>query len=82
LVKLCVELSPLILEIAVSIYFRNCCQVVETLGLLDKGVETSIMTGEEGEESWSYHFRGGVSIVRAEKEFCDVGGFPRLPPGQ
>jgi len=51
LVKLCVELSPLILEIAVSIYFRNCCQVVEMLGLLDKGVETSIMTGEEGEES-------------------------------
>jgi len=64
------------------IYLRNCCWVVKALGFLDEGVETPIATGKEGEEPWSRRFRGGVSIVRAEEEFCNIGGFPRLPPSQ
>jgi len=51
-------------------------------GFLDESVEASVVTGKEGEEPWSHHFCEGVSIVRAEEELCDVGGFPRLPPGQ
>jgi hypothetical protein len=72
----------LVLEIVVLIYFCNCCWVVKMLGLFDKGVEASITTGKEGEEPWSHWFCGGVSIVRVEEEFYDVGGFPRLPPSQ
>ena len=64
------------------IYLHNCCWVVEALGFLDKGVKTPIATGKEGEEPWSRRFHGGVSIVRAKEEFCNIGGFPRLPPSQ
>jgi len=67
---------------AVVIYFRNCCWVVETLGFLDESVEAPIITGKEGEEPRSRRFRGGVSIVRVEEEFYNIGGLPRLPPGQ
>jgi len=65
------------------VYFGNCGRVVESSGLVDEGVETSILTGEDGEEPRSCCFDNGVlSIVRPEEKLCDVGGFPRLPPGQ
>jgi hypothetical protein len=53
------------------------------VSLLDEGVETSIMTGEDGKEPQSCCLgNGGLSIVRLEEKLCDIGGFPRLPPGQ
>jgi hypothetical protein len=76
------ELDSFLIETVVSIYFRNCCWVVKASGLFDEGVETSITADEEGEEPWSCGVRGGLSIVRTEEEFYDVGGFPRLPPSQ
>jgi hypothetical protein len=51
-------------------------------GLLDECLEAPITTGKEGKEPRSHCLCGGVSIVRAEEEFCNIGGFPRLPPGQ
>jgi hypothetical protein len=59
----------LVLKIVVLIYFCNCCWVVKMLGLFDKSVEASIMTGKEGKKLWSHCFRGGVSIVRVEESF-------------
>jgi len=82
-VELAGELSAFILKSPVAVDFGNCCQVVEAVGFFDKGVETSIPTGEDGEEPQSCCLSNGVlSIVRPEEKFCDVGGFPRLPPSQ
>jgi hypothetical protein len=72
----------LLLETAVVIYFHNCCRVVKASGSLNKGVEATIPSCEEGEEPQSHGVRGGLSIVRAEEELDDVCGFPRLPPCQ
>jgi hypothetical protein len=65
------------------VYFGNGSWVVESARLFNKGVETSIPAGEDGEEPGSCCLSNGVlSIVRLEEKLCDVGGFPRLPPGQ
>ena len=77
------ELGALVLEVAVLVYLGNRGWVVEAASLLDEGVETSIVTGEDGEEPQSCCLsNGGLSIVRPEEKLCDVGGFPRLPPSQ
>jgi hypothetical protein len=77
------ELGVLVLKAAVLVYLSNHGWVVEAVSLLDEGVETSIMTGEDGEEPRSCCLsNSGLSIVRPEEKLCDVGGFPRLPPGQ
>jgi hypothetical protein len=82
-VELAGKLGALILEASVAVYFGDGGQVVESARLFDEGVETSILAGEDGEEPWSCCFDNGVlSIVRPEEKLCDVGGFPRLPPGQ
>ena len=81
-VELGSELSVLLLETMVAIYFCNCCQVVETSGGLDEGVEAAISSCEEGEEPRSHGVRGGLSIIRVEEELDNVCGFPRLPPCQ
>jgi hypothetical protein len=67
----------------VPIYLGDCSWVVEAVGFFNKGVETSILAGEDGEEPWSCCLgNGGLSIVRPEEKLCNVGGFPRLPPSQ
>jgi hypothetical protein len=82
-VELAGELGAFILEVAVLIYFSDHGWIVEAVGLFNKGVETSIATGEDGEEPWSCCLgNGGLSIVRPEEKLRDVGGFPRLLPGQ
>jgi len=63
-------------------HFGGGSGVAEAADLLDKCVETTVMAGEEGEEPGSCGLHGGLSIVRMEEEFDDVGGFPRLPPCQ
>jgi hypothetical protein len=72
----------LLLEMAVAIYFHNCCWVVKVSGGLNEGVEATVSSCEEGKEPWSCGVRGGLSIVRMEEEFDDVCGLPRLPPCQ
>jgi hypothetical protein len=81
-VELGSELSALLLETTVAIYFCNCCWVVEMSGGFDECVEAAVASCEEGEEPWSRGVRVGLSIVRTEEEFDNVCGFPRLPPGQ
>jgi hypothetical protein len=82
-VKLAGKFGTFILKVAVLVYLGNCGWVVESACLFDEGVETSIPTGEDGEEPWSCCFGNGVlSIVRLEEKLCNIGGFPRLPPGQ
>ena len=76
------ELSALLLEMTVAIYFCNCCQVVEVSGGLNEGVEATVSSCKEGEEPRSHGVRVGLSIVRTEEEFDDVCGLPRLPPCQ
>ena len=77
------ELGAFVVEAAVAVYFGDGGRVVESACLFDKGVETSIPAGEDGEEPRSCCFDNGLlSIVRPEEKLCDVGGFPRLPPGQ
>jgi hypothetical protein len=69
--------------IAVAVDFHHCCWVVESAGFFNKGMKTSVAAGEDGEELRSCCLgNGGLSIVRPEEKLCDVGGFPRLPPGQ
>ncbi len=75
-------MGALLVKSVVSIHFGNGSGVVEALNLFDKCVVTSIMRGEEGEEPESCGLCGGLSIVRMEKEFNDVCGFPRLLPCQ
>jgi hypothetical protein len=82
-VELAGEFGAFVVEAAVAVHLGHCGQVVESSCLFDEGVETSIPTGEDGEEPRSCCFGNGVlSIVRPEEKFCDVGGFPRLPPSQ
>ena len=81
-VELGSELSALLLEMTVAIYFCICCQVVEASGGLDEGVEATVLSCEEGEEPQSCGVHVGLSIVRTEEEFNNVCGFPRLPPCQ
>jgi hypothetical protein len=81
-IELSGEPSLLFIELAVSKDLRHGGGVVETAGFLGEGVETSILTGEKGKEPWSCCLSGVLSIVRLEEKVCDVGGFPRLPPGQ
>jgi hypothetical protein len=82
-VELTGKLGALVLEALVVVYFGDSSWVVESACLFNEGVETSIPAGEDGKESQSCCFDNGVlSIVRPEEKFCDVGGFPRLPPGQ
>jgi len=83
MVKLASELGAFILEASVAVYFSDGGRFVESAHLFDKGVETSIPTGEDGEEPRSCYLGNGVlSIVRPEEKPCDVGGFLRLPPSQ
>jgi hypothetical protein len=82
-VELAGKLGAFILETSVAVYLGDGGQVVESARLFDKGVETSIPTGEDGKEpGGSCLDNGALSIVRLEEKLCDVGGFPRLPPGQ
>jgi hypothetical protein len=82
-VELAGKLSVFIFEAPVAVYLGDGSQVVESACLFDEGVETSILTGEDGEEPRSCCLNNGVlSIVRPEEKLYDVGGFPRLPPGQ
>jgi hypothetical protein len=82
-VELTSELSAFVLEASIAVYFGDGGRVVEPACLFNEGVETSIPSGEDGEEPQSCCLGDGVlSIVRPEEKFCDVGGFPRLPPGQ
>jgi len=82
-VELTSELGAFVLEVSVAVYLSDGGQVVESVHLFNEGVETSILTGEDSEEPRSCCLGNGVlSIVRPEEKFCDVGGFPRLPPGQ
>jgi hypothetical protein len=82
-VELAGELGAFVVEVAIAVYFGDGGRVVKPACLLDEGVETSILAGEDGEEPRSCCFDNGfLSIVRPEEKLCDVGGFPRLPPGQ
>ena len=83
MVELAGELGVFILEVVVPIYLSDCSRVVKVVGLFDESVESSIVAGEDGKELWSCCLsNGGLSIVRPEEKLCDIGGFPRLPPGQ
>jgi len=82
MIELSGELGSLFIELAVLEYLRHGGGVVEVAGFLGKGVETSILTGEEGDKPRSCCLSGGLSIVRLEEKLYDIGGFPRLPPGQ
>jgi hypothetical protein len=75
-IELSGEPGSLLVELAVL----NISAMV--VGFFSESVETSIPTGEEGNEPWSCCLSGGLSIVRPEEKLCDIGGFPRLPPGQ
>jgi hypothetical protein len=82
-VELTGELGAFVFKAVIAVYFGNGGWVVKLMHLFDEGVETSIPTGEDGEEPGSCCFDNGVlSIVRPEEKLCDVGGFPRLPPSQ
>ena len=76
------ELGLLLIKSTVSIHLGNSSRVVEALDLLNECVVTSIAGGKEGKEPGSCSLHGGLSIVRTEEEFDDIGGFPRLPPCQ
>ena len=82
-VELTGEFGAFVVKAAVAVYFGNRGWVVESSGLFDEGVETFIPTCEDGKEPRSCCFgNGALSIVRLEEKLCDVGGFPRLLPGQ
>jgi hypothetical protein len=82
-VELAGELGAFVLEALVAVYLGDGGRVVESACFLNEGVETSILTGEDSEEPRSCCLGNGVlSIVRLEEKLCDIGGFPRLPPGQ
>jgi hypothetical protein len=81
-IELSGEPSSLFVELAVSEDLCHSGGVVETACFLGEGVETSIPTGEEGEEPRSCCLSGVLSIVRPEEKVYDVGRFPRLPPSQ
>jgi hypothetical protein len=76
------ELVTFLDEGTVAVHLSDRCWAVHSARSLDEGVEASIVPFEEGDEPAGCRFRGGVSIVRAEVDLCNVCGFPRLPPGQ
>ena len=53
MVELAGELGAFVFKSSVAVYFGDCCRVIETAGLFDEGVETSIPAGEDGKEPWS-----------------------------
>jgi hypothetical protein len=81
-IELSGEPGSLLIEFAVLKYFCHSGRVVEVAGFFGKGVETSILTGEEGNEPQSCCLSGSLSIVRLEEKLYNIGGFPRLPPSQ
>jgi hypothetical protein len=82
-VELAGEFGAFVVEAAVAVYLSDGGRVVESARLFNEGVETSIPAGEDGKEPRSCCLGNGLlSIVRPEEKLCDVGGFPRLPPGQ
>ena len=82
-VELACELGAFVLETAILVYLGDGGQVVKSVCLFDKSVKTFILAGENGKEPRSCCFGNGVlSIVRPEEKLCNVGGFPRLLPGQ
>jgi len=81
-IELSSEVGPLLVKSAVSIHLGSGSRVVEATDLLNEGVVTSIVGGEEGEEPGRCGLHRVLSIVRTEKEFNNVGGFPWLPPSQ
>ncbi len=81
-VELTCEAVPLLFKSAVSIHFGCGGGVVEAVNFFDERVITPVLGGEEGEEPGSCGLRGVLSIVRAEEEFDNIGGFPWLPPCQ
>ncbi len=64
----------------VLIHFGDCGRIVEVAYFLNEGVIAAVSAGEEGKEPESCSLHGGLSIVRMEEEFNDVGGFPLLLP--
>ncbi len=81
-IELACEAVPLLFKSAVSIHFGCGGGVVEAANLFDERVIAPVLGGEEGEEPGSCGLRGVLSIVRAEEELDNVGGFPWLPPCQ
>jgi hypothetical protein len=82
-VELTGELGAFVLKLPVVVDLGDRCQVVEAAGFFNKGVETSILAGEDGKEPRSCCLgNGGLSIVRLEEKLYNIGGFPRLPPSQ
>ena len=81
-VELACEGVPLLFKSAVSIHLGCGGGVVEAANFFDERVITPVLGGEEGEEPGRRGLRGVLSIVRAEEEFDNVGGFPWLPPCQ
>jgi hypothetical protein len=77
------EVVALLLELAIAVSFREGAGVVKSPHLLDEGVKSPVPAAEQGEEpGWGGLCDGVLSMVRAEVQFCNVGGFPLLPPGQ
>jgi len=76
------EVVSLLFKSAVSIHLGCGGGVVEAANLFDERVIAPVLGGEEGEEPGSCGLRGVLSIVRAEEELDNVGGFPWLPPCQ
>ncbi len=76
------EFCPLLVKSAVLIHLGGGSGVVEAADLLDERVVTPIAGGEEAEKLGRCGVYGGLSIVRMEEEFDNVGGFPWLPPCQ
>ena len=81
-IELACEAVSLLLKSAVLIHFGGGGGVVKAANFFDEHVITPVLGGEEGEEPGSCGLRGVLSIVRAEEEFDNVGGFPWLPPCQ
>ncbi len=79
-VELSHELVSLLIKSLVLIHLGNSCWVVELPNLLDEGMIAPISAGEEGKEPQSCGLCGGLSIVRIEEEFDNIGGLPRLLP--
>jgi hypothetical protein len=80
-VELTSQLCSFFIEGAVLEDFGNSGRVVESLNVFNESVVTAILASKKGKESESCSLYGCLSIVRMDKEFDNVGGFPRLPPG-
>ena len=76
------EAVSLLLKSAVSIHLGCGGGVVEAANFFDERVIAPVLGCDEGEEPGSCGLRGVLSIVRAEEEFDNVGGFLWLPPCQ